>query len=73
MNEYFNHIISWWTGPLAHGIAEGFYRAMAELVGNVFLSIVFILNFLYRLILGVPRPRATSILDGFTLGIRGLI
>lgn len=46
---------------------------MAELIGNVFLSLVFALNFIYRLLLGVRRQRATSILDGFTLGIRGLI
>jgi len=71
--EFRNHFVSWWIGPLAHGFAEGFYRAMAELIGNVFLSLVFALNFVYRLLLGVPRPRATSILDGFTLGIRGLI
>lgn len=73
VGEFRNHFISWWIGPLAHGFAEGLYRAMAELIGNVFLSLVFALNFVYRLLLGLPRPRATSILDGFTLGIRGLI
>lgn len=73
INESRNHLLSWWIGPLTHGFAEGLYRAMAELIGNVFLSIVFALNFVYRFLLGVARPRATSILDGFTLGIRGLI
>lgn len=71
--EFRNHFISWWIGPFWHGFAEGCYRWMAELIGNVFLSLVFGLNFVYRLLLGVGRQRATSILDGFVLGIRGLI
>jgi hypothetical protein len=63
----------WWVSPLVYGTAEGTYRAMAELVGNTIFAIVLLLNMIRQLVLGLPRARANSLLDGLALGFRGLI
>jgi len=63
----------YWVEPLVQGLAEGTYRAFAELVGNSLFGIVLVLNSIRQLILGVPRPRAQSFLDGILLGFAGLV
>ncbi|CAE7613302.1 unnamed protein product [Symbiodinium natans] len=63
----------YWVEPLVQGVAEGTYRAFAELVGNSLFGIVLVLNSIRQLILGVPRPRAQSFLDGILQGFAGLV
>jgi hypothetical protein len=64
--------ILWWVSPTVHGVSEGTYRAMAELIGNTIFGFVLVLNAIRQLILNAPRPRVQSILDGVVLGLRGL-
>jgi hypothetical protein len=65
--------VLWWVSPLIHGLSEGMYRALAELIGNSIFVVVLILNAIRHLILGATRKRATSILDGVLYGIHGLV
>eukprot|EP00913_Durusdinium_trenchii_P032427 g30362.t1 len=62
-----------WVDPFVQGLSEGTYRAFAELVGNALFGVVLILNSIRQVILGVPRPRAQSFLDGIVQGFFGLI
>lgn len=62
-----------WVDPFVQGLSEGTYRAFAELVGNALFGVVLILNSLRQVILGVPRPRAQSFLDGILQGFYGLV
>lgn len=62
-----------WVDPLVQGLSEGTYRAFAELVGNALFGVVLILNSIRQVILGVPRPRAQSFLDGILQGFFGLV
>jgi len=63
----------WWLQPLFYGMAEGVYRALAELVGNLIVFLVVILNTTRHIIIGTPRKRASGILDGFFHGFWGLV
>jgi hypothetical protein len=63
----------WWVSPVIHGISEGMYRALAEVIGNTVFGIVLILNALRHVILGATRKRAHGILDGLVYGVQGLI
>eukprot|EP00928_Gymnodinium_smaydae_P033159 TRINITY_DN23828_c0_g2_i3.p1 TRINITY_DN23828_c0_g2~~TRINITY_DN23828_c0_g2_i3.p1 ORF type:complete len:285 (-),score=62.00 TRINITY_DN23828_c0_g2_i3:110-964(-) len=63
----------WMVHPLVHGTAEGTFRAMAELVGNMAFGVVLFLNAVRHLLLGTTRPHAPSILDGLAYGFRGLL
>jgi len=63
----------WWVSPVVHGVAEGTYRAMAELIGNSVFGVVVVLNAIRHPILNATRPRAQSLLDGVIYGFRGLV
>lgn len=55
------------------GCAEGVWRCMAEIIGNILIFILFFLTLLYKGILGASRKKAHSVLDGLSLGLRGLV
>ncbi|CAJ1376943.1 unnamed protein product [Effrenium voratum] len=59
--------------PVVQGLAEGTYRAFAELVGNSLFGVVLILNIIRQVILGVPRRRAQGFMDGILQGFSGLV
>ncbi|CAJ1458983.1 unnamed protein product [Effrenium voratum] len=62
-----------WVDPVVQGLAEGTYRAFAELVGNSLFGVVLILNIIRQVILGVPRRRAQGFMDGILQGFSGLV
>lgn len=70
---YFWWLSPWVLSPFVHGTSEGTYRALAELVGNTTFGAVLIFNGFRQMILGTARPRAQSLLDGFVLGVQGLM
>jgi len=68
----FHGFPGWWVVPLIHGLSEGLYRAFAEILGHLLIFILFWCNLIHRPVIGTSRERAHSVLDGLSLGIRGL-